>query len=519
MAAPNQLSDSCWRYRQAAAARGQVLVATERFYRDVLVCQWRIDALESQLVTATALIEERSSGCGHSNDAQFSTQSRQEALKALLVELEGQQHAAIAGLEERASNYALSAGTHLSRFASGDAEREEAVERFRQLARETYADVMLEACGLTQVASGHDAICRFQASIVRRRDFWLCELEDLWAAWQSATNQMHNAGDDVVRAWLEVANVIDRCCKYRAWLHERPDVTDLAAVAANCIEVELFENLGLSGLAASANGVEDSHVPVSPANRSMSSCARVTDHFCPTARLKVIKRLLDLLHGQGYLGLVGEALLENRCDKKIEAGPHDLAPAKKDLQSAIASVAASVISETTERGCSVGLEEEAAGSVFRVDGSESHESMLSRWLAKCLISTVCKAARQGATQRGNLLASASRRFGGAALKETLESAMRLAVIDEYIPTITEETNDEDSECYACCDENEQECLDFIDLRDYDKIRPSLPETGQTDTSTRESMQASLLVMISAKGPSYAQQAQQLLFGNSLMLPA
>ena len=135
-------------------------------------------------------------------------------------------------------------------------------------------------------------------SLERRLRFWTSELEETWAAWHDATARMHNAGQDAMGAWREIAEVLECACQHferDGELMKKPELqTALVTFAARSLEVELVNSLGLSGL--------HGEVYMSNANR---------DQFCVESRLNMLTAVLDLLSHLGALHRVGEEILSS----------------------------------------------------------------------------------------------------------------------------------------------------------------------------------------------------------------
>ena len=51
-------------------------------------------------------------------------------------------------------------------------------------------------------------------SLERRLHFWTSELEEIWTLWHDATARMHNAGQDAMAAWREIAEVLESVCQH-----------------------------------------------------------------------------------------------------------------------------------------------------------------------------------------------------------------------------------------------------------------------------------------------------------------
>jgi hypothetical protein len=275
-------------YCEAVVQRRLSLAAADRFYRDLMVYQWRLNALEVQTRTVVAAIR---------NEAEAGSDIS-AAVDECMIELEEQHMQAVSAFEERASHYALGAPTkstgHIKRFAATEAERQLALDHYRRLAKDTFHDVMSEARLIGLVPQDNDLLCKLQRGLQGQSSFWQMQLEETWEAWHSVTAQMHLTGEDAMSAWKGViANLeeVQECL-------QKPDPDEalteaLAAFAARGLEVELVNSLGLTGLTADIAGDEYTH-----------------DVFSQEARLRSLTSVFELLQTTGFLHEVGEALAE-----------------------------------------------------------------------------------------------------------------------------------------------------------------------------------------------------------------
>ena len=110
---------------------------------------------------------------------------------------------------------------------------------------------------------------------------------------------MHNAGQDAMAAWREIAEVLESVCQHfethgHELLVKKPELQSaLVTFAARSLEVELVNSLGLSGLYGG----------------EVSSAKQ--DQFCTESRLNMLTAVLDLLSHLGSLDRVGEEILSS----------------------------------------------------------------------------------------------------------------------------------------------------------------------------------------------------------------
>ncbi|CAK0883757.1 unnamed protein product [Prorocentrum cordatum] len=210
-----------------------------------------------------------------------------------MAELRRQRAAAREALEERASSYSLGVpsghGRHSKRFARGPAEREEALERYRQVADAAFDQILAEAEELSRLPLGPDWRARLGPGLRRRRRFWEGQLEEAWSAWQEATTAMHRAGDEAVDAWRSVGELAELAGPAGGLREAAPAAPPAALqegmvlLAARGLEAELVGAMGLSGL-------------------SDGGC-----HF--DCRAELLLEVLEALRAAGALADVGDALL------------------------------------------------------------------------------------------------------------------------------------------------------------------------------------------------------------------
>eukprot|EP00931_Biecheleriopsis_adriatica_P043537 TRINITY_DN24892_c0_g1_i1.p1 TRINITY_DN24892_c0_g1~~TRINITY_DN24892_c0_g1_i1.p1 ORF type:complete len:573 (+),score=141.77 TRINITY_DN24892_c0_g1_i1:35-1720(+) len=291
-------------YCTAVEGRRECLAAVDRFYRDLMTCQWRIDAIEARRGAVRAALKERGSDAGDQADQALLA----ESAEACLIELVAQQEAAVSALEERASHYALGvqeAGRsgRLKRYATSETERQSALGVYRQLAVEVFQEACAEVRAVMGVPISKEGLQRLGDTLDRRLAFWDGELEETWSGWHEATSRMHDAGLETLRAWREVAEVLEAACQYFEQLQDggeevvaQPELQSaLVTFAARSLEVELINSLGLSGLSASQDGEKQD--PADP------------DRYSLDSRLGMLISVLELLSHLGLLDRVGEEIL------------------------------------------------------------------------------------------------------------------------------------------------------------------------------------------------------------------
>jgi len=233
------LVEQARRFREAVGARKQLLSAVERYYLDVVSCQWRLDAIETML---------RSASVERSND------SEQQELQCCLAEIDAQRDAAMGALEDRFNAYSLgliAPGTGLvERFSVGEVERKQGAQRLHQLVADAYDEIGRESQELVQVAKAGGDTRQLLPTIRRRQQFWQDQFEETWAAWTGTTARMHNAGEDAVRAWLWLATAAK-------WTERVPTPSSAKGIAdaiSQLLEVESLDALGLVGLDMAVQG-------------------------------------------------------------------------------------------------------------------------------------------------------------------------------------------------------------------------------------------------------------------------
>jgi hypothetical protein len=303
------LTESTRRYHEAIHERCDALIATEHFFRERVVYQWRLDAVEvleraaRWTETASGLdctttystsavngveedeglaAEDSAFKSAVSMDAEIS--ARRQALKWILDEISTQKTAAISSLEDRATHYALlvradnkhlSSARHSERVALTEAERGDALEHYRNLARDTFNEFESEAHVICEVSLGSSGMSQLCLALERRRAFWQSQLEETWSAWQAATLTMHRAGEDALIAWGTIKKALG-----------------LDMYVARALEVELLDPLGMSGLSdAFVEGTD-------------------TQAFSREKRFEALGSAVDLLFEAQALHEVGPALIQ-----------------------------------------------------------------------------------------------------------------------------------------------------------------------------------------------------------------
>jgi len=300
-------TEQAHQYHEAVATRKASIAAVDRFYRDLVVYQWRVDALDSQLSALSAASRRPAEIAGESScqseDPDVADESDEEMFEWAielakrrslcehsLAEILKQSQTVVSSFEERASHYAIGergASGRLERLAASEEERQRALERFRSFVQETQAEMMIEVQEILKVAPGPSGLEDLFAVLSRRRAFWNGQLEETWSAWQEATMTMHQSGEEVVETWggLAILASNPNCwwCRASGCSHA------LAVVAARCLEVELLDTLGLSGLCDTSLSTE-------------------TVLFSTEARLALLVAMLEELRTAEHLHLVGDAL-------------------------------------------------------------------------------------------------------------------------------------------------------------------------------------------------------------------
>jgi len=320
------------RFCEAVAARSAMLTGVERFYLDILECQWRLDALDAMLAAVSAAVgeapflEEYRGISSSDMDAGEIDQNvevwrlleedwRRDALERCLLEIDAQQHAAIEALQERAETYAtgvLASNGLIDRLATGDCERERAGLRLTHTALNIFSEITCEARQLSVAMTLPEGLQVCLPTLRRRRDFWQRQLEETWSAWESATEGMLSLGRDAVAAWVELSDAV-RAGRLYCGAGEHPQrripraliLNALAEAAAQSLEVELLNSLGLEGLdgeavraIASAAGLEDQRSFACDADHD--NCDLQSDTWSAMRR-SLLRSVLQQLEKEGAL--------------------------------------------------------------------------------------------------------------------------------------------------------------------------------------------------------------------------
>lgn len=294
------LESHVMQYCGAVADRRASLAAADRFYRDLMVYQWRLNALEVQIRAAEEL----------SNAGADVT----VILDRSLNELEAQHREAIAAFQERASHYALGAPTkssgHIKRFAANELERQLAIDHYRDLAKDTFSEILCEARLIGQIDSDEKSLRQFKKALEGRLLFWQTQLEETWVAWHDVTSLMHRTGDEAMAAWKSVVSNLEtvRKCLQQTSYKTSLELA-LAAFAARGLEVELVNSLGLTGLSADL-AAEDGPFLVA--------------EFSPEARVRSLVSVFELLRQAGCLHEVGRLLAEALQDPRDQTGVKEM---------------------------------------------------------------------------------------------------------------------------------------------------------------------------------------------------
>lgn len=368
------LKEQAWRFCDAVARRRANIIAADQFYRDVLVYQWRLDAISSQLHAADMV-----------RDAAVPSSSEEAALRRLafdgcLLELAEQRAAAVAALAERASCYALcapaSATGRVERLAATAEERQAAVEALQRLANNTFDELCSEAREILRVEPGEAALQRLRHGLERRQEFWHGQMEDTWTAWQQATERMHQEGEKVLTAWSEFSFTTEQVVA--CWLLDPqglqlPLLQAIASVTASMLEAELLQPVGLCGLTKLAQP---------------GYSAEQAAEFSPDARYALLTSTVEVLRNLHAMHFLGDALL-NGIAAAGSASHNKGSPLLPDLAKAAASL-----------------------------GSPSASGMndyLAAWLLEGIVEALCSAAAAGDVARAQALLDLSRVLGGVGL--------------------------------------------------------------------------------------------------------
>jgi hypothetical protein len=384
------LAEKAHQFREAVAHRRESIASADRFYRDLMVYQWRLEALDARLAAVTSAAdglrddEEFSTiAAGHAVESEHSDR-RAASLELVLTALRDQRRVALAALEERAAHYAVgvpAATGRLEYVATDEVDRQRCLDNFRNLAQTTYDEMADEAHEILEIAPGDVGLHGLRAALKRRMEFWNGQLEETWAAWQSATERMHRSGEDTLVAWDAVKTtvnavllhcqlsepLVEACDGNTAAMRQQKDLSAdvlqaFAMASARCLEVELFERLGLSGLQA---------------------CMLATD-FSSESRLALLTSMLRCLKAADALHRVGEALVQASPSRVASGTPLSL--------------------------CRAGA---WPGSTMET---------LEPWLVESLVEALCDAAQRGDSCRGSAVLQFSHALGDDDFMNVVRSA-------------------------------------------------------------------------------------------------
>jgi len=359
------LSNKVGGYCHAVEAQRKSLAAVDGFYRELMVCQWRIEAIEAQqralqetevpeLVTSPAAFEAVHWDGGRGDGF--------NPVETCLAELATLRNAALQGIEERAAHYAVTnlRSNGLPKHVSSSEEKSTALERYRILVEEVFAEAAAEMKSLQEA---EDAWAKLPKSLTRRLKFWSCELEETWNNWQDATSRMYSAGHEALNAWRDIAEVLECACQHFEHLQDgghkviaKPELQSaLVLFVARGMEVELLNSLGLSGLRETD-----------------------TEGFGLETRLDMLTSVLELLCHLNVLDSVGEELL-------CQGGESFPLPA-------------SYVAEWLAENMSQVSEENELNELHSLASGELSTRVLLPWFIECMLQAVASAARREETK-------------------------------------------------------------------------------------------------------------------------
>jgi len=359
------LSNKVGGYCHAVEAQRKSLAAVDGFYRELMVCQWRIEAIEAQqralqetevpeLVTSPAAFEAVHWDGGRGDGF--------NPVETCLAELATLRNAALQGIEERAAHYAVTnlRSNGLPKHVSSSEEKSTALERYRILVEEVFAEAAAEMKSLQEA---EDAWAKLPKSLTRRLKFWSCELEETWNNWQDATSRMYSAGHEALNAWRDIAEVLECACQHFEHLQDgghkviaKPELQSaLVLFVARGMEVELLNSLGLSGLRETD-----------------------TEGFGLETRLDMLTSVLELLCHLNVLDSVGEELL-------CQGGESFPLPA-------------SHVAEWLAENMSQVSEENELNELHSLASGELSTRVLLPWFIECMLQAVASAARREETK-------------------------------------------------------------------------------------------------------------------------
>lgn len=401
--ATEAIEASAREYRAAVTARCGNIIAGERYYRDLIVYQWRLDALDSTLQAAEACSSRESADL----DCNAEALVRQRALESSIVDIDRQRSAAIASFEERAKDYAMTVtGKHAVRIAVNKEERHAALQRYHQIANDTFEEVKCEAHDILEVAPGDHGLKQLRLTLERRRVFWNSQLEETWAAWQNSTTKMHQTGEQAMGAWVKISSGVSDAQQVLAGSASLESLwCRCLAIAVACgLEAEILEPLGLSGLS--------------------SGCAvgkSGAGGFALECRLDLIVSMLELLRGAGALHEVGTALLrESRLGQSATSSSN---PDRGSIEPVLPPLVVSMMLRALGNGDVDG----AVVEDFACDDSPRDRPLaaaqrLVPWLANSLVEAMCTQVWKSDARLLRDLCQLSCLLGGARLVEAVVRA-------------------------------------------------------------------------------------------------
>lgn len=382
-------------YCDAVESRRKSLAAVDGFYRELMVCQWRIEAIEAQqraLQTPEALPVP-----AFEADTEGAEAPAFHLVETCLSELATLRDAAQHGIQERAAHYALA--SHGPRMASSVEEKSMALEGYLKLADEVFAEASAEMRGLAEQRS---AWANLPNSLARRLKFWSCELEETWSNWQDATSRMYSSGHDALCAWREIAEVLEYACQHFEHVQDGGQKwqkanfafakaelqSALVTFVARSLEVELLNPLGLCGLHG------DGYFS-----------RKEEQGFSLETRLDMLTTVLELLDHLHVLDKVGEELLRlgseslplPACDTAAWLGENVTAKAKPDAFVQLQSLA-------------------SGGHAARV---------LLPWFIECLVQAVASAAKREHKEDSSIAFVLWKRLDLPSASSLLESCQHL----------------------------------------------------------------------------------------------
>jgi hypothetical protein len=269
----NTLSQLAQQHREALIAHLAGLAAVEHFYSEVLICQWRLDALDAQhsmleeIFTPAMFPAPRSVPTegmpDESSASNLSSTRRDVALQHCLNELSAQRSSAVTAVRERASQYTVptlsswgTIGSATAHTTHTDArvlnlkicspptrkDLQPDVNRYLEAIHNTYNDVEAETRAIV-AAVPDDGVERLNLDFGRRRAFWVLQLEETWSAWEQATCNMHLSGESAARVWSDIMTATPMYLLVKGEVSSMSPtlLQGLASVAAAGFELELLQ--------------------------------------------------------------------------------------------------------------------------------------------------------------------------------------------------------------------------------------------------------------------------------------